>query len=81
MARQTKAQEQATARKLRITWKKSTIGYAKDQRDTIRSLGLRRLHQSVVHSDTPSVRGMIHKVRHLVVVEDVAAEEGAGASA
>ncbi|HEY8490381.1 MAG TPA: 50S ribosomal protein L30 [Dehalococcoidia bacterium] len=66
---------------MRITWKKSAIGYARDQRDTIRSLGLRRLHQSVVHSDTPSIRGMIHKVRHLVVVEDVVEKEGAGADA
>jgi large subunit ribosomal protein L30 len=57
---------------LRITLRRSSIGYAKDQKATVRSLGLRRLHQSVVRPDTPSVRGMIQKVRHLVHVEPVA---------
>jgi len=58
------------ARTLRVTWKKSSIGHKEDQKRTIRALGLRRLGQTVEHSDTPSVRGMIHKVRHLVVVEE-----------
>jgi large subunit ribosomal protein L30 len=58
--------------KLRITWKKSTIGYSQRQRDTIRSLGLRRLHQTVEQDDTPSIRGLVKKVRHLVEVEEVA---------
>jgi len=53
-----------------VTWKKSSIGHKEDQKRTIRALGLRRLGQTVEHSDTPSVRGMIHKVRHLVVVEE-----------
>lgn len=57
--------------KLRITWTKSGIGYAKDQKATIRALGLRRLHHSVEHEDSPSIRGMTHKVRHLVAVEEV----------
>jgi len=57
--------------KLRITWKKSTIGYEQDQRRTIKALGLRRLHQSVEHQDTPVIRGMVKKVRHLVEVEEV----------
>ncbi len=57
--------------KLRITYKKSVIGYAHDQKATIRLLGLLRLGQSVVHEDTPSIRGMVHKVRHLVTVEEV----------
>jgi large subunit ribosomal protein L30 len=56
--------------RLRITWKKSAIGYQRDQKRTIRALGLRRLGQSVVHSDSSTVRGMIHKVRHLVSVEE-----------
>jgi large subunit ribosomal protein L30 len=55
--------------KLKITWVKSGIGYSKDQRQTIRALGLRRLNQSVEHEDSPVVRGMIFKVRHLVSVE------------
>ncbi len=58
--------------KIRITLVKSGIGYAEDQRRTLKSLGLRRLNQSVVHSDSGSVRGMIIKVRHLVRVEEVA---------
>jgi large subunit ribosomal protein L30 len=57
--------------KLLITYKKSTIGYSEDQKRTVRSLGLRKLHQTVVHSDNASVRGMLFKVRHLVVVEEV----------
>jgi large subunit ribosomal protein L30 len=55
--------------KLRVTWTKSAIGYPQDQKDTIRALGLRRLHQTVEHADERSVRGMIHKVSHLVKVE------------
>lgn len=58
--------------KLRITWRKSAIGYAMDQKETIRVLGLKRLGHSVEHRDSPSIRGMIHKVRHLVDVEEVA---------
>ena len=57
--------------KLRITWTKSAIGYAERQKATIRALGLKRLRHSVEHADTPSIRGMAHKVRHLVTVEEV----------
>ena len=57
--------------KLRITWKKSAIGYAKDQKATVRALGLRKLHQSVEHEDSPQIRGMAHKVRHLVTMEEI----------
>ena len=56
--------------KLQITLKKSAIGYAKDQKDTLRALGLRRLNQTVEHEDSRSIRGMIIKVRHLVEVEE-----------
>ncbi len=56
---------------LRITWTKSAIGYEKRQKRTIRALGLRRLHQTVEHDDTPTIRGMAHKVRHLVAIEEV----------
>ena len=57
--------------KLKITWRKSAIGYAPNQRRTIRALGLRRLGQVVEHSDSPAMRGMILTVRHLVEVEEV----------
>lgn len=53
-----------------ITWRKSAIGYRQDQKDTIRKLGLRRLHQTVSHEDSPAVRGMIAKVSHLVEVSE-----------
>jgi large subunit ribosomal protein L30 len=49
---------------------KSEIGYDRRQRKTLLGLGLRRLHQSVEVEDTPSVRGMVRAVRHLVVVEE-----------
>lgn len=54
---------------LRITWTKSAIGYAENQKRTIAALGLHRLHQTVSHPDSPSVRGMIATVPHLVRVE------------
>ncbi len=55
---------------LKVTQLRSRVGSDKKQRDTLRSLGLRRIGQSVEHADTPQVRGMIHKVRHLVEVSE-----------
>ena len=55
--------------KLRITWIKSGIGYAEDQKRTIKALGLHRLNQSVIHSDHRSILGMLNKVKHLVKIE------------
>lgn len=60
--------------KLRVKWVKSAIGYAKDQKATIQSLGLRKLQQTVEHEDRPTTRGMIRKVRHLVQVEEITDE-------
>ena len=56
--------------KLRITLVKSGIGYAQDQKRTLTALGFKRLNQSVILEDSPSLRGMILKVRHLVKVEE-----------
>jgi large subunit ribosomal protein L30 len=56
---------------LRITQVKSGIGGLQNQRDTLRTLGLKRLHDSVVREDKPEVRGMIRTVTHLVTVEEV----------
>ena len=56
--------------RLKITWKRSAIGHLKEQKRTIRALGLRRLGQTVVHEDSPALRGMIHKVQHLIAVEE-----------
>ncbi len=55
--------------KLRITLVKSPIGYSKRQKATVRALGLKRLGDSVEQEDTPVIRGMIEKVKHLVEVE------------
>ena len=57
--------------KLRIKWVKSAIGYSKDQKATIRAMGLHKLQQTVEHEDNPVMRGMIRKVNHLVKVEEV----------
>ncbi|MCE2458300.1 MAG: 50S ribosomal protein L30 [Dehalococcoidia bacterium] len=57
--------------KIAITWKKSSIGYEASQKRAIEGLGLRRLNQTVVHDDSPSIMGVVHKVRHLVTVAPV----------
>jgi large subunit ribosomal protein L30 len=59
------------ASKLRITYTKSSIGYAEDQKRTVRALGLHRMHETVEHEDNRTIRGMAHKVAHLVTVEEV----------
>ncbi len=56
---------------LRITLVRSPIGYSRDQKATVRALGLRRLHQTVEKADTPAIRGMVAKVRHMLQVEEV----------
>ncbi|HUF52344.1 MAG TPA: 50S ribosomal protein L30 [Dehalococcoidia bacterium] len=61
------------AAKLKVTWRKSAIGYREDQKRTIEALGLKRLGHTVEHEDTRPIRGMLLKVRHLVQVT----EEGA----
>jgi large subunit ribosomal protein L30 len=58
------------AARIRIRWVRSAIGYDRRQRATLRGLGLRRLQQVVELKDTQAIRGMIDKVRHLVIVED-----------
>ena len=55
--------------KLKVTYVKSAIGYRQSQKDTVRSLGLKRLNHSVVVDDNASTRGMVDTVRHLVRVE------------
>ena len=60
------------APKLRIKQTKSASGHPADQQATIDALGIRRLQGTVEHDDTPQIRGMVFKVRHLVKVEEVA---------
>ena len=57
--------------KLHIKYVKSSIGYNKKQKATLEALGLRKLHQIVEHDDTPVIRGMVKKVQHLVLLEEV----------
>jgi large subunit ribosomal protein L30 len=59
------------AKRLRVTYTKSAIGYNKEQKRTITALGLRTLGQSVEHQDNPAIRGMIARVKHLVTVQEI----------
>lgn len=59
---------------LRITLVRSTIGRPGDQERAVRSLGLRKVNHSVVRNDSPSIRGTVNKISHLVTVEEVAGE-------
>ena len=57
--------------RLKVQQKRSSIGRKKNQRDTLRTLGLKRIGDVVVKEDRPEIRGMLHAVRHLVAVEEV----------
>ncbi|MBQ4818197.1 50S ribosomal protein L30 [Bacillus pumilus] len=58
------------ANKVEITLKRSVIGRPEDQRVTVRTLGLKKTNQTVVHEDNAAIRGMINKVSHLVSVKE-----------
>jgi len=58
--------------KLRITQRRSAIRRVENQKRNLRALGIRKLHNPVVHNDTPQIRGMIFKIKHLVEVEEIA---------
>ncbi len=64
------AEKKQSPKMLRITWVKSAIGYSEQHKATIRALGLRRLNQTVIHEDTPTLRGMLRRVNHLVKIEE-----------
>ena len=57
-------------KKLKITLKRSLIGRPEKQRRIVKALGLRKINQSVTHNDTPSIRGMIHKMSHMIEVSE-----------
>jgi large subunit ribosomal protein L30 len=65
------AETTLSAKKVRITWVRSAIGYSVKHKATIRALGLHRLHQSVELVDNPALRGMLVKVNHLVQIDEV----------
>ena len=56
---------------IKVTQTKSIIGRRADHRRTVKALGLKRINHSVIHNDTPQIRGMIHQVRYMVEVEEV----------
>lgn len=60
----------SSGKKVKVTLVRSPIGYSKRQKGTVRALGLKRMHQTVTHVDSPAVRGMINRVEHLVEVEE-----------
>ena len=64
--------------RLRVTYRKSSIGYSERQKRTVQSLGLRRLGQHIDLDDSPTVRGMVFHVRHLVVVEEIESDASSG---
>lgn len=63
------ARKKTPKKTLRITLKKSGIGYSKRQKDTLKALGLRKINQTVMQVDNPAVRGMLTKVSHLIEIE------------
>ncbi|MBV8085951.1 MAG: 50S ribosomal protein L30 [Chloroflexi bacterium] len=63
---------------LKVTYRKSAIGYSWDQKATLRALGLKRLRQTVEHEASPSIVGMVQKVRHLVSVDGQPADSPKG---
>ena len=63
------------AKKLKITQIRSTIGRKPDQKLTMRALGIRKMHQTVIKNDTPQIRGMVFKVKHLLKVEEAEHDE------
>jgi len=64
------AKKTQSGKRLTVTLVKSTIGFNKTQAKTVEGMGLRRIRHSVELADTPETRGMIHKVRHLVTVDE-----------
>jgi large subunit ribosomal protein L30 len=70
MAKRKNEAEKEVEKVVRVTLVRSPIGYSQRQKDTVRALGLRKMNQTVEHLDNPVLRGMIAKVRHLVLVEE-----------
>jgi large subunit ribosomal protein L30 len=60
----------AASKKIRVTQTRSVYGRLKSHRDTVRGLGLRRMHHTVELDDTPEIRGMINKIQYMIRIED-----------
>lgn len=61
--------------KIKITLVRSTIGLPQNQKKIVKALGFRKLNQNVIHESSPTINGMVHKVKHLLSIEDVAVTE------
>jgi large subunit ribosomal protein L30 len=77
MTSRSRSEVVAHGRRLKVTQVRSVINRPKDQKSTVRRLGLHRINDTVVKDDRPEIRGMIEKVRHLVEVEEVSEGESA----
>ena len=62
--------KESAGKTIRVTLVRSPIGYTKDQKATVLALGLRRMHQTIEHKDTPALRRMLSKVIHLLKIEE-----------
>ena len=62
--------KETSGKTLRVTLVRSAIGYTKEQKRTVKALGLHRMHQTVEHKDTPALRGMVNKIIHLLKIEE-----------
>ena len=62
--------KESAGKTVRVTVVRSPIGFTKDQKATVLALGLRHMHQTVEHKDTPALRGMLSKVIHLLKIEE-----------
>jgi len=62
--------KEITGKTIRVTLVRSPIGYTEDQKQTVLALGLRHMHQTIEHKDTPALRGMLTKVIHLLKIEE-----------
>jgi len=70
MKRPLKAKGDPQEKRITVRWRKSVIGRPEDQRKTIQGLGFRRLNQTLALPDRPEIRGMIHRVLHLLEVKE-----------
>jgi large subunit ribosomal protein L30 len=62
--------KETSGKAVRVTLVRSPIGYTKDQKATVRALGLHRMNQTIEHKDSPVIRGMLNKIIHLIKIEE-----------
>ncbi|EKE02276.1 MAG: 50S ribosomal protein L30 [uncultured bacterium] len=65
-----KAKTETKTKQIKVTLKKSIIGASETQKRTVKGLGISKMNQTVIHNDTPAIRGMVNKIPHLVSIEE-----------